>query len=209
MADLTTLRALFYVYLGTVSTDPAYPQTTADVLLNAAARELAADMQQMAPDMLQKVVTLNPDVAGGSTYTLPSDFYEALEVRLGTNLGTPLEEVRSEELDLGWDGPVFAIYGPDATATLEVSDLAEPGSPLYFRYGYQPVDLAAPSDIPSWMPTQFHDLIARAAAIDAYGLGAEAAPAPEFLEKTEDRKGQYWFHLSRRTTQAQTPRQTR
>lgn len=207
--DLTTLESLFYVYLGTVSTDPAYPKTTADALLNAAGNKFIADTQEMAPDQLLKTITLQPTSAGASTYNLPSDFAGYLEVRLNDNLGVPLEEVRDEELDLGWDGPVFAITGPDAAAVLETSGTEVGGQPIYFKYRYQPPQLSAPSDIPTWMPAQYHDLIARQAAIDAFGLGAEAAPAPGFLSETADRVAQFWFHIGRRGTQPQTPRQKR
>lgn len=203
MASLTTLRSLFYIYVGTKPTDPMYPTATVDALLNAAAHKYIADVQQANPAYLVKTTTLN---LAARTASLPVDFAGYVDVRFDDATGRPLREVRLEELDTP-SRAAFAITGPDAAATLTASQAVAENATLYFAYRYQPADLVNPSDIPEWMPAPFHDLLAREAAVDGFGLGAEGAPVVAFLTELQDRRAQFWAHVMRRGTQPLTTRQ--
>jgi hypothetical protein len=206
VASLSSLRTLFYAYLGTTSSDPFYPPTTANALINATANKYIADVHDMNPGYLVDTETLSPDTAGGRIYTLPADFSKWLEVRITDSNGSMCAEVRTEELNMGYDGPVFAITGPNGTAKLTTGDSINAGVSIYLKYAYQPSEMSADGDTPSWMPTKFHDLLAREAAIDAYGLGNESAPSRQFVDETNDRRGQFWYSISQRGVQ---PKQLR
>lgn len=206
MAALSALRALVYVYLGTKASDPMYPTTTVDALLNAAANKYAADVQQANPSYMRAVTTLT--AASANTYTLPDDFAGWLDVRLTDARGVPLEEVRDDELNAASFSDAFAITGADDAATLTTARGVAEDAALYLKYRTQPAVLADAADAPSWMPAQFHDLLAREAAIDAFGVGNEAAPPARFTEETEDRRGQFWLHIGRRGVGSQRTRES-
>jgi hypothetical protein len=204
VASLSTLRSLFYVYVGTKSSDPMYPTTTVDALINAAANKYKADVQQMNPGWLSDTDTLT--LSGGSV-ALPADFAGVLDLRLDDETGIRLREVRFEELGLDWSGPVYAVTGSDATATLHCGSSVDDAAALYLVYRTQPAELSAGTDVPSWMPSQFHDLLAREAAVDGFGLGAEGSATPSFLERLDDARAQFWAHIKARSTQPLTTRE--
>lgn len=203
--NLSAIRSLVYTYLGTQSTDPAYPSATVTSLINAAANAYIADIQQLDPTYLRTTTTLSPTAAGARTYTLPANFAGVVEVRQTDADGARLAQVRDDELAINDYRACFAIYGADGSATLETRGVTA-GVTLWLKYRYQPSELSATTDSPSWMPAQFHDLLAREAAIDAFGLGAEASPSPVFMQTTADRRGQFWQHV---TVRGVTPRTTR
>lgn len=199
MATLAGLRSLVYVYLGTTSSDPAYPSATVNSLVNAAANALIADVHQAKPDYL--LLGQDPLTAQSSTshsYTLPTTFAGWVEVRVGSSTGVQLTEARREELDQYPSLPAFAITGADGAAVLTTSAAVEAGVDLYLLYRTQPAELVADADVPTWLPTAFHDLLARKAAIDAFGLGNESAPSPLFVASTSDREAQFWVSIGRR-----------
>jgi hypothetical protein len=198
VASLATLRSLFYVYVGTKTTDPLYPSSTVDALINAAANRYKADLQQMNPGWLSDTATLT--LSSGAV-SLPADFAGVLDLRIDDSTGSRLREVRYEELGLAWSGAVYAITGSDATATLHCSSGVDEDATLYLVYRTQPAELSAGTDVPSWMPGQFHDLLAREAAVDGFGLGSEGAPTPVFLERLDDARAQFWHHVRTRSTQ--------
>ena len=205
MSTLAALRSLVYTYVGTASTDPAYPSGTVNTLLNAVGNRYVDDIHQMKPDYLVKTTTLTT-AAASHAYTLPSDFAGFLEVRLTDATGWMMTEVRHDELNLGFGGPVFSITGPDGTAILTTADSVTAANAIYLRHRYTPVEMAADTDVPTWMPSRFHDLLAREAAIDAYGLGNESQPAGHFIQSTEDRRAQFWYSIGRRGVQTMIQR---
>jgi len=205
MLNLAQLRGLFYAYLGTPQSDPMYPPSTANALINAVARKYRHDMAKSNPDWFVTPTTLTANV-GTRDYPLPDDFGGWLDVRFNNSKGFVLEEVRYDELPAAWGFAAFAITGNDSAAVLHTSDFCVVAVPLYLAYTQAGADLAGDSDTPSWMPQDFHDLLAREAAIDAYGLGAESAPSPVFMQETMDRRSVFWFHVSQRGAR---PRQTR
>lgn len=200
MASLSGLRTLVYAYLGTTSSDPAYPASTVNALINAAGNALIADIHQQKPDYLVSwegaLAAQNPT---SRNYTLPSTFAGWVEVRLGSATGTQLTEVRREELELYTSAAAFSVTGTDgANAILTTSAGVESGVALWMFYRYQPSELVADADVPTWLPTAYHDLLARKAAIDAFGLGNESAPSPLFVATTADRETQFWVSIGRR-----------
>lgn len=198
MATLAGLRTLVYAYLGTTATDPAYPAATINALVNAAGNGLLADVHQARPDLLQKYTTLTAASTTSRDYTLPSDYAGWLEVRSPDGEGTQLGEVRREELFNASGFPAFAITGPDGGALLQTSPGLNAGVTVFLLYRYQPAELAGDTESPTWLASSYHDLIARQAAIDAFGLGNESAPSPLFVRSTEERRAQFWASISRR-----------
>lgn len=194
MANLAALRSLVYVYLGTRPTDPAYPSSSLNSLINGVANKLALETKQQNASLLQKSQSLTSVTR---EYSLPADFAGYVEVRLDDDTGSKIVEVRDEDLT---DDPraAFSIYGPDGAAKLRVNTAVSMGRTLWLKYSYWPAELAADADAPSWLPSAFHDLLAREAALDAFGLGAEGEPSMLFLDETRDRRALYWSHVGRR-----------
>lgn len=200
MAALSDLRTLFYSYVGTKSSDPMYPTATVTTLLNTVADKYIEDVRQASAQYLSKTATLTPTASGSYAYDLPADFAGYVDVQLRDVAGSSLPEVRREELPCA--GASFAIVGADGSAQLLASPAVGADTPLFLTYSYQPDELVLDTDEPRWMPRPFHSLLAREAAIDAMGFGAESEAARRFIEETEDRKAQFWARLTRRGTQA-------
>lgn len=194
MASRAALRDLFYVFLGTKASDPAFPATTANALLNQVSKRYQAELRLHNPQYAQKVVTLT---SATDTYALPADFGGWLDVRLTDSRGLQLAECRAEELQ-SMNVPAFTIVGPSQTASLITAPSVAAGRTLWLRYTYLQGDLATDTDEPTWMPAEHHHLIAREAAIDAAGIGAEQLIDPVFLERTEDARAIYWSTIGRR-----------
>lgn len=199
MSSLANLRTLFYVYATTQSGDPSLPAATVNLLINAAKNKYAADLLQANPGWLTTNVTLNSTPSTSNTYNLPADFGGILEIRLADQYGSKLEEVRSEELNSVTNWPGYCVTGSDQGATLTTSIGVNAGQVLYLNYRAWPVDLAADGDVPSFMPLQFHDLLAREAAADAPGVSGESEVGSRFLTELADRRAQFWYHCGRRS----------
>lgn len=198
--SLATMESLVWTYLGSFSGDPLYPQAVVDSLINNVCYKYQADIQQSNPSYNSATVTLASTPVGSNTYPLPADFAGWLEVRATDFQGIPMSECRLEEINIPSLAYSFAITGKDSSATLTTANAMVGGIPIYFRYQQLLPILVNPGDIPTWMPDQFHDLIPREAAIDAYGIGNEDVPADKFMEETRDRRAQFWLHIMRRGT---------
>lgn len=196
---LAQLRTLFYAYIGTPSSDPMYPTATVNALINAVAAKYRNEIYQANPDYLSTVAFLTPNALTPHLYAVPADFAGALEVRITDATGTKLDFMRLEELSLAWGRPAYGLMGVDQATTLQTSTAVLTTETIWMRYIQQLPDLVADGDNPTWLPTDFHDLLAREAAIDAYGLGDEAAPSPRFLAETEDRRALFYLRIGRRS----------
>jgi hypothetical protein len=195
--NLPAIRTRVYVYLGTRSTDPMYPATTVDALINAVANKYIADVHELAPSYLRKTATLT---SATRSYNLPADFAGYIDVRETDESGAALDEIRDDDVNHFSGTPAFSITGPDQAAVLTTSGGVTAGRDIYLKYRYQPAELSG-SAAPDWMPTQFHDLLAREAAIDAAGLGGEGSLTDRFIAETQDRRAQFWSHVGRRGVQ--------
>jgi hypothetical protein len=194
---LADLRTLFYVYIGTTSSDPMYPTATVNALINAVAGKYRQETYQADPSRFELETTLTP-TGQTRSYPLPADFGGFLDVRFDSNKGVKLDQVRSDELNAAWAFAAFAITGPDASATLSTSDFCTLGEAIYLKYLQVQPGMSADTDEPLWLDADFHDLLAREAAIDAYGLGDEAQPSDRFMQETGDRRAMWYLHLMRR-----------
>jgi hypothetical protein len=200
--SLAQLQALVWTYLGTSSVDPLYTPTVVTGLLNTVANKYQTDLAEAAPSYNVTTTTLTASPASSNTYPLPANFGGWIEVRCTDYQGIPLGECKYEELNVPALAYSFAISGPDQAATLTTAPNVVAGLPLYFRYTPIAPDLVAAGDVPSWMPANFHDLLARDAAIDAFGIGSEDAPSPVFIQETNDRRAMWYLHIMRRGTSA-------
>lgn len=206
MAALSTLEEWLLIYLGTTSTDPAYPQTARRMLINRAYLEIVGDIHDANPNYFVSTTTLSPAVAGTRSYNLPADFAKAIEVRIDTSEGTALTEVRQEELFAAGDFMLaYSITGPDQAAVLEVSTGVELDSDIYVRYAYWPAELATDGATPI-LPTAFHDVISLKAAEVAYQLGGEQDFPQRLKVQLDDRLGQLWYKVGQRSTDPRTVR---
>lgn len=198
MPSLSTLRDWTLVYLGTTSSDKAYPAATLNILVNNAVNALLDDINEQNPGWLESVTTLA--AYASHAYHLPSDFSKWSEVRLDDKDGAPLTEVRSDELN-ATGGYVFSITGSDANAILTTGDTVSDDQSLYLKYRAWPSLLSDPADTPDKIPTQYHDLIAMYAAEEGMGLGGEGALPISVIRRKEDRHAQLMMHVSRRGTE--------
>jgi hypothetical protein len=191
---------LFYIYATTAAADPSLSSATVNLLINAAKDKYAADLLQANPGWM--TVSLSGQAATPSTsrtYLLPSNFGGILEVRVSDSSGYKLEECRPEELNSSTSWPSYAITGSDQAATLTTSTGVAAGQLLYISYRKWPPVLVADGDTPDFLPTQFHDLLAREAAADAPGVSGESEASSRFHTELADRRAQFWFHVGRRS----------
>lgn len=194
MASLATLRTNTLIYLGTTSSDKAFPAATLDLLINNAVNSIFGDICEANPSWRVSTTTL---VSTTHVYPLPNDFSKWQVVKLDDADGAPLTEIRSDELS-STGGYVFAISGPDHAATITTGDTISAANPLYVQYRAWPADLADITDAPDNIPRKFHDLIALTAAEEGMGLGGEGALPVTLLQRKEDRHAQLMMHVSRR-----------
>jgi len=202
VASLATLRTNTLIYLGTTSTDKAYPAATLNFCLNNAVNALLGDIDETNPAWLQLVATLTSTT---SDYTLPSDFSKWQEVRLDDKDGVSLTEVRSDELN-ATSGYCFSLVGPDHAATLTTGGTVDAAHPLYLKYRAWPADLSADADQPDSIPRKYHDVIALMAAEEAMGLGGENALPTVLVNRKVDRHAQLMAHVARRGTDVMSVR---
>lgn len=205
MASLTTLQNWTLVYLGTTSTDKAYPAATLNLVINNAVNALLDDINEQNPGWLEAIDTLSPTLFDGHGYRLPTNFSKWSEVRLDDKDGAPLTEVRSDELN-STGGYVFCLTGPDGNAVLMTGSTVAAQNPLYVKYRAWPSVLASASDQPDMIPSQYHDVIALYAAEEAMGLGGEGALPITLIKRKEDRHAQLMMHVSRRGTEVMSTR---
>lgn len=209
--NLAALRSTALVYLGTASDDPAYPATTLNLLAQQAYAQILGDITDSNPGYLSKTVTLTPDSATALTYTFSTqappitDYHKWLEVRVTSDTGMPLTEMRPEELDTCGAG-TFALTGTDDTPVLTLGSQSTPGSNLFLRYTYWPPALAVDTDIPVGVPSMYHDVIALRLAELCYALGGEGAFPPNLVVLTQNRLASLLATVGRRGVQASRTR---
>lgn len=188
------------MYLGTKSSDPFYPTSRVDALINAAYKELVADVQQTDPDYLLVSDTIEADSAESHTYDLGAQLptlARLIEVRLTDQDGTLLIRVREDERTR-YSGAIYSLSGYDHDATLTTGDGVTAGSDLFIKYLPHPSDLSDPADSPDAVPREYHDLIALKAAITGYALGGEQFAPRDLIALAQDRHAQLIQHLYRR-----------
>lgn len=201
MATLSKIRAKVYGYLGTTSTDRAYPAAAVNGYVNDALNELKAD----APSGLwYQRATWTADSATGRTYSLATQspavtsLHRIVEIRTQSTTGPKLRELTFEQLP-AWDGLTFAVTGADEAATVTTGDAVAAGATLYVVFEAWPAELSADSDTPSWLAGRFHDVPALMAAEIAFALGGESRMPPTLATKLLDRRAQLQSHWKRRS----------
>ena len=208
---LAQLRALALVYLGTASDDPAYPATTLNLVAQTAYAQLLADAADVNPGYLSTTVTLTADSATAITYTFSTqstpitNFHKWLEVRWTDATGARLMEVRPEELDRSGPGS-FALTGSDDTPVLTLGYNSTPGMALFFRYAFTPPALVVDTDVPSALPSAYHDVLALRMAAQAYALGNEATFPAALAVLLQDRQASMLAGIGRRGVQVNRTR---
>lgn len=198
---LAELRAAVLSYLGTTSTDKAYPAATLTRWLNDALSELRADMPK---GYLQVRGTWDADGGSGRVYTLASQavpvaaLASIVEARVDSTTGSKLRELPYEQLN-EWTGYAYAITGADEAAVLTTSNDVADGATLYVVYEAWPTALSGDADTPSWLPAQFHDVPALMATEMAFASGDEGRMPQAYVTKLMDRRSQLISHTRRRS----------
>lgn len=208
MATLATLRALTRTFLGVSSADPFYTDATVDALVNDAYLRFAADLIESSPSMGRAVATLTAASATSHEYALPVNYARYIDVRLEDADGGRLSEASDEDILNLTHVAAFAVSGPPTSATLTTSGGVAAGTDLYLKYAPWPAELAASGDQPSFLPTAFHSLIAREAAVQAFGVGDEQQAPPQLMESRADQLAQFWAYIGRRGVQSSFTRET-
>lgn len=195
------LRAAVYAYLGTASTDRAYPAATVTRWLNDALNQLRADLPN---GYVQTQGTWAADGGTGRVYTLSTQsapvtaLQSIVDVRITSTTGAKLREIGYEQLGQ-WGGLAYALSGSDEAAVLTTSDGVADGATLYVVYETWPEELSADGDTPSWLPARFHDVPALMAAATAFASGDEGTFPPRLETLLFDRQSQLTSHTRRRS----------
>lgn len=199
--------------LGTSADDAAFSATILDPIIQEAIDGLLHDMQEANPHYLATSVTLTADSGSSHLYTFAlqspavTDFAKWIEVRYTDENGIPLAECRLDELrDFGSD--YFTLLGREDAPILQTSADSPAGTPLFFRYATWPALLANDGDIPTGIPTRYHDVIALE-ALFAFGLGGEQQRPPELSIRWRDRRAQLLARVGRRGAQPSRSRLVR
>lgn len=205
MASLSDLETWLLIYLGTKSTDPAYPAATRQMLINRAYLELVSDTHDLDPGYHSSNTTLQASDPTSHVYIdLPANFAKVVVLRVENENGVALTEVRREEIVAAGDFmPAYYLQSWDENAVITTSSGVSAGTPLWLEYSYWPNELANPGDVPE-LPKAFHDVIALKAAEIAFALGGEQKMPPELKAHLDDRVGQFWFRVSRRSGDPKT-----
>lgn len=204
--NLGQLRTLLRTFLATSDDDPLFTAARLNLALQSSYDALVSDAMRTSRAYFAAFKVLSPDTPGGHNYgfaTSPAnlliDFASWLEVRDTDPDGTPLDEVRFEELrDAGTH--CFALTGPDIGAYLTTSPDTPAGIPIFLRYAAWPSEITDDSDVPNALPPRFHDVIALD-ALFVFGLGGEQNRPPELRERWSDRKAQMQAHIGQRGVQ--------
>lgn len=204
MPALSVLQDMVYAYLGTTSSNQLYTPARVTRWINDAYNALVDDMPGA---MVTKEATLAADSSTSRVYTLSSqtpvitDWRQFREVRLTDSEGALLRPLPYDQLR-DWTGDRYAVRDPDETVKLVLSSTLTAGSAVWVLYSYWPAELSAASDVPSTVPSRYHDLIALSAAEMAFPAGNEATFPAVYAAKKVDRYAQFLDHVTRRGTDA-------
>jgi len=206
---LSEMREAVWAYLGTTSTDRAYPAARVTRWLNDALNQIRADTPN---SYFQQRATWAADSSTGRVYTLTSQspsvttLQRMVEVRLTSTTGPKLRELTYEQLP-AWAGEAYAITGADESAVLTTSEGVPVGVALYVAYEAWPTELSAGSDTPSWLPSRFHDVPTLMATDVAFSVGDEGQMPGTLSAKMLDRQAQLLTHMRRRSGDVMLTRQ--
>lgn len=195
------LRAAIYAYLGTTSSDRAYPAANVTRWLNDALNQLRADLPI---GYVQTRGTWAADGGAGRVYTLSTQdvpvtaLQSIVDVRVTSTTGAKLREIPYEQLGQ-WGGLAYALSGADESAVLTTSEGVADGATLYVVYETWPAELSADGDTPSWLPARFHDVPALMATATAFASGDEGTFPPHLASLLFDRQAQLISHTRRRS----------
>lgn len=216
MTSRINLKTLIRNYLGTGADDPLFGDDEDGIaaLLDPVVQQtidgIIGEIHETNRHYLSRTVTLQPDSATGSTYSLASqavpilDFAHWLEVRYDTRQGARLSECRVEELLEAGSG-YFALYGADEEATFELSSSDQTGRPLFLRYGYWPANLEDNNATVVGVPARYHDVLVLE-ALFVFGVGGESRWPEELRERWKNRRAALFNHITRRGVE---PKRTR
>lgn len=204
MATLLELRNDLYYWLGTNASNAAFPAAQMTRLLNMSAEALAEDLIRTYPDPFTHTAILTCDPTDRTSYPFGSQAAPITNVnvitavRVTDSLGARLEEVPHRQR-ASVSGYAYSLLGLESTLTLYINSAIGDGTPIYVEYVPNVTALAADSDVPSWLPARFHDVISLNAAPLAYGSGNEQQMSPLLLDRLNDRNGQLRWAMGQRS----------
>ena len=152
------------------------------------------------PDALTTTATLVADTTDTTAYILGAqtpaiqNVAMVVEVRVGTNDGTPLTECPFSER-YRVIGMVYSLVGQESPTLYTNGSNGD----LYFAYVPTLAALSGDSDTPGWLPRRFHDVLSLKAAQTAAGSGNEQSFSPELAARLADREAQLWHALGNRS----------
>jgi hypothetical protein len=198
-----------YAYLGTSSSDKAFPRTRVNRWINDALNALYADLPA---GYLQVSATWAADASTLRRYTLASQspavtaLRKIVTLRLNDADGAALREAPFDQLDFR-AGNLYAVTGADEAAVLHVSLDVEPGTPLYAVYEAWPSELTDDGHSPTALPSRFHDIPALMAAKAGFASGDESRWPDTYETLLSDRTAQFYAHVGRRSADASYQRE--
>lgn len=209
--NLGTIKTLIRNAVGTSSDDPQYTDAVLEPIVQAAYDALIADIQLQNRGYLSTTAILTAGSATSHSYAFSAQtpaitlFAYWMEVRWNDEEGALLAEARLEDLRDAGEG-YFAVTGPDATPVLVTSPDSPAGETLFIRYGYWPLEITEDADIPTGVPTRFHDVIVLESLFGGFGIGGEQRMPKEYYDRWIDRRAQLMSRLGRRGVQVSRSR---
>lgn len=207
--NLAELRTKVYGYLGTTTTDRAYPAATVTSLLNDALAELC---DKLPKGYRQRRGIWRPDSGVGHAYTLAvqttavASLRTIVTLRTDSYSGPKLRELAYEQLQ-AWDGLTYAVTGSDEEAVITTGDGVTESIALYAVYEITPDALSADTASPSWLSARFHDIPCLMAAEMAFASGGEGRFPEEYSLKLLDRRADLQSAVRRRSADVMLTRE--
>lgn len=190
MATRSALKAQLRAMVGLASDDPLASDAVLNPIINQAYRGLVAELAEAAPDALATTATVTLTSGSGAT---PADVHQIRALRTTDQDGTDLDRVPFAELAMA--SSAYAVTGVEAPFTVWVTDDVTVAT-LWLAYtqGAVETELASDTDVPSLLPTLYHDVIALEAGFAAE-LGGEQRRPAALTERWRNRKAQMIAYL--------------
>ena len=146
-----------------IAASDSVKQQQIDLVINTEYRRICAEMQ------LNIERTTLATIAGSQLVDLPNDWAETISIRFGGNILEPVSIHRFVQLDATGDdwpeGPSYYYQESPERIRVWPTPSATDIDAIDFWYVARPDELAGSADIPTAMPTEYHDLLGEIAVV--------------------------------------------
>lgn len=192
-------------FLGVKVADPEFPPEAFTDAATSVIDRLQQECAQLNENLLVRDVLLEPDEAGGRTYSCATQvppvtgLMRAMEVRLQGATGVVLDELPLSQV-AAYRGASYALLGGEEARVLQLSEGVTAGRPLFLRYVPSAAPVTSEGDtVPPFVPDGYADLVGYMIAEMLWPQGGEQVMPRDQSERMEDRLGQLFERWGKQT----------